>query len=68
MNMHKLDTLSNNALLFDYEAAEILRLSKSTLNTWRVIGKGPSYLKVGGRVRYKAGDLREWLEKCQHGI
>ncbi|QXP94372.1 helix-turn-helix transcriptional regulator [Methylococcus capsulatus] len=61
MNIHDIGSLPDDSLLLDHEAASIIRLSKSTLNSWRVAGKGPAYLKVGGRVRYRAGDLKAWL-------
>jgi hypothetical protein len=38
-------------------AADYLRLSASTLNKFRLTGKGPAYLKLGGRVIYDADDL-----------
>lgn len=42
------------------EAADLLRLAPQTLNKWRCIGGGPSYLKIGGRVVYDRGALIEW--------
>ena len=34
----------------------------STLAHWRAEGSGPAYIKIGGRVAYRGGDLNLWLE------
>ena len=39
-------------LLTTAEAEALLKLKPNTLAMWRVIGKGPSYLKIGKAVRY----------------
>jgi excisionase family DNA binding protein len=45
------------------EAADYLKLSKATLNCWRVKGgKGPRFCKMGSAVRYRRADLDAWLE------
>jgi hypothetical protein len=39
-----------------------LRVSPKTLANWRIAGgKGPPFLKIGGAVRYRFGDLRQFL-------
>lgn len=43
------------------EAAEHLRLSKSTLDKLRVYGGGPAYFKLGRTVVYSVGDLDAWM-------
>ena len=35
----------------------------STMAHWRSEGRGPAYLKYGGRVMYKGGDLNRWLDE-----
>ena len=46
------------------EAAERLGLQQSTLSNWRWSGgRGPSYVKVGGRVRYRLCDIDEYLDR-----
>ncbi|WP_325438243.1 helix-turn-helix transcriptional regulator [Pararhizobium sp.] len=47
------------------EAAQYLRLSKTTLNRLRVTGKGPSYVQIlaRGRVTYRHTDLDAWLDQ-----
>ena len=42
------------------EAAEILGLSRRTLEKMRVQGRGPSFLKMGAKVSYSKEDLQAW--------
>jgi len=44
------------------EAAAFLRRSKRTLETWRVSGGGPVYVKAGGRALYRECDLLAFVE------
>lgn len=44
------------------EAAERLSVSKHTLNNWRSQGTGPTFYKIGGKVRYDSKDLDEFIE------
>lgn len=44
------------------EAAKYLTLSTSTLDKMRVEGRGPRYLKIGGRVFYRLTDLDAYIE------
>lgn len=46
------------------EAAEFLKYSESTLETWRLEDKGPRWYKPLGKVFYFKDDLILWL---QHG-
>ncbi|MGP9818976.1 helix-turn-helix domain-containing protein [Salinarimonas sp. NSM] len=55
------------ALLFpenrldEREAAAFLKNSVNTLRNWRVTGKGPRFLKIGGSVQYLRTDLLAYL-------
>ena len=40
--------------------ADRLGLSVRTLQRWRWKGKGPAYLKLGGRVVYRLEDVEAW--------
>ena len=53
-----------NDLMNTREAAVYLRLSKPTIERFRITGEGPAYLKLGGAVRYRRCDLDAWLESC----
>jgi excisionase family DNA binding protein len=48
-------------LLTQSEAADYLRLSKRSLERWRVTGDGPAYCKAGRRVLYREADLEAWI-------
>jgi hypothetical protein len=47
-------------------AAAVLGLTARTLANWRSAGRGPRYLKAGGRVRYLRDDLDRWLDSHAH--
>jgi excisionase family DNA binding protein len=47
-------------LLTVKEAAELLRLTKSTLDKWRTKGVGPKFIYVGRLVRYARPHLAEY--------
>ena len=42
-------------------AARLVNLSVSNLNTLRIRGGGPQFLKVGGRVLYNRDELLKWM-------
>ncbi|MEQ1718129.1 MAG: helix-turn-helix domain-containing protein, partial [Hyphomicrobium sp.] len=52
-------------------AAELLRISRRTLERMRVDGTGPRYLKVGpgkrSRVLYRQSEVLAWLERQTYG-
>ena len=48
------------------QAAEILGVAFWTMRNWRQQEKGPPYLKIGGKVRYRAADLEAFLRKRLH--
>lgn len=43
-------------------AAAVLGVSPRTLEYLRVQGDGPRFVKIGRRVKYRAGDLTAYLE------
>jgi predicted site-specific integrase-resolvase len=44
------------------EAAQRLGVEVSSLANWRWSGRGPAFVKAGGRVRYRLTDLAEYLD------
>ena len=52
-------------LVSDAEAAEMLRVLRATLATWRAKGKGPPYVKLGRRVFYCPVDLRRFIANAR---
>lgn len=49
-------------ILTTTEAAAYVRLSKPTMERFRLSGYGAPYVKLGGAVRYRKSDLDAWLE------
>jgi len=51
-------------LLDTHEAARYLSIAPGTLMNWRSRKQqGPSYIKVGQRVRYRISDLQDFLDR-----
>jgi excisionase family DNA binding protein len=51
-------------LLTSKETAEILSIPEGTLRQWRCAGKGPVFIKLGGKsVRYNRTDLDEFIRQ-----
>jgi hypothetical protein len=44
------------------QAADVLQCSTSSLNKWRTWGRGPRFIKVERRVRYRSADLATYIE------
>jgi hypothetical protein len=49
-------------LLTERDASDWLGLSVRTLQKWRLLGRGPSFLKLGQAVRYDLADLQRFFE------
>jgi len=47
----------DNELLTRPEAAAELRLEVKTMDNWRCAGRGPAFLKLGGRVLYPRSEI-----------
>ncbi|WP_114393545.1 helix-turn-helix transcriptional regulator [Oleisolibacter albus] len=41
------------------------RISPRTLERWRWLGRGPKYLKIGGRVVYRLEDIEAFEAEKQ---
>lgn len=41
---------------------QLAGVSVKSQEAMRSLRKGPPYYKVGGRVRYKLQDIRDWIE------
>lgn len=54
-------------LLGERDIATILGLSLATIRRWRVLEKGPPFLKLGASVRYRREDFHDWVEKHIRG-
>ncbi len=59
------DRKEHRKFLNEREAAELLCLGVRTLQRWRWEGRGPSYFKFGGAVRYARRDLDEFVRRSR---
>ena len=56
-----LDGAGIGHLLTVEETAGVLRCSVSSLNKWRLTGRGPPFVHVESRVRYRTSDLNTYI-------
>lgn len=61
------DTNIAQALLTEAEVSKQLRVSLAALRKWRVMKRGPQFLKIGSLVRYRQGDIDQWLASVPVG-
>jgi predicted site-specific integrase-resolvase len=54
--------MDSDIMLTEKEAAKRLFAKPQTLNKWRVRGRGPVYLKLAGKVRYRLDDIKAFIE------
>lgn len=55
---------TNQTLLSEQEAANVLGVKPGTLSVWRSTGRYElPFIKVGRSVRYRASDLESWLSE-----
>lgn len=50
------------------QLAQRWTLSSRTLERWRSVGWGPSYLKLNGRVIYHIEDILEFEQQHRHSL
>lgn len=56
---------NTDKLLTQKEVKEITRLADSTLEQWRLKGKGPKFIKLGRLVRYRLSDIDAYISGLQ---
>jgi predicted DNA-binding transcriptional regulator AlpA len=54
-------------LLNEHDVARITVLSVASVRRWRLLRRGPKYIKIGAAVRYRPEDLATWLESRPSG-
>ena len=54
-------------LLNEFAVADALGLKVHTLHRWRVLSKGPKYMKLGSAVRHNPSDIAGWIESNRQG-
>ncbi|WP_169732417.1 helix-turn-helix transcriptional regulator [Haloglycomyces albus] len=50
------------ALMIIDDLAQYLSVAKKTIYDWNCSGTGPTRIKVGGSVRYRASDIESWID------
>lgn len=56
------DTYPNSKIIGEDELGDWIGEAVSTLQKWRVSGKGPKYIKKPKNIGYRVGDVRDWLD------
>jgi excisionase family DNA binding protein len=46
------------------ELAVYLGVQVSTIRKWRILRKGPKFIKIGSLVRYRKSDVEAYLDSC----
>jgi len=54
---------SLDRLLTVEDLAEYLNVPIATIYAWRYRGKGPRGFRVGRHLRFREGDVEEWLRR-----
>lgn len=54
-------------LLTETDLSRQLRVSLAALRKWRVMKRGPQFVKVGSLVRYRQHDIDAWLASLPVG-
>ena len=50
-------------LINERQLSELLGIAIQTARNWRSTGRGPAYVKLGGRsVRYRVVDVQDFIE------
>lgn len=58
------ETRMNDVKLLNTEAvAQLTGLASVTLRRWRISGEGPRFVRLGRAVRYRPGDIAQFVEE-----
>ncbi len=61
LTMSSKDTFGTDGLIETRKAAAMLSKHPAVLADWRHQGRGPKYVKIGRSIRYRVGDLHDWI-------
>jgi predicted DNA-binding transcriptional regulator AlpA len=53
-----------DAMLDENEVAALIHQSTRTVQSYRLLGGGPPYAKLGRNVRYRRADVFDWIAQC----
>jgi predicted DNA-binding transcriptional regulator AlpA len=54
-------------LLDERDIARMTHMSLATVRRWRLLRRGPRWVKLGAAVRYKPEDVTAWLDSRPTG-
>lgn len=57
--------LNNDLLLTRTDVETHFGISKRFLEVSATRGDGPPRIKIGRSVRYRVGDIRDWIDSCR---
>lgn len=52
----------DDTLILAGDLPKYIGIARQTLARWRHEGSGPPHVKLGGRIAYRSGDVRMWLQ------
>ena len=59
-----LSNTGDDSLLTQKQVSKILGVQTRTLESWRIRGGGPKFVRISARcIRYKIAEIREWIDK-----
>jgi len=50
-----------DSLLTEKQLSAQLHVSLASVRRWRLLGRGPRFLKLGSLVRYRREDVQDWI-------
>ena len=62
-----IDVAEGSELVDECRLAARLGVSRATLQSWRYMGRGPSYIKIGRLIRYRNADVDAYLRAQTRG-
>jgi predicted DNA-binding transcriptional regulator AlpA len=54
-------------LLDERDVAELTGMSVASVRRWRLLNRGPRYIKLSSAVKYRPEDVRAWLQSRPSG-
>jgi predicted DNA-binding transcriptional regulator AlpA len=54
-------------LLTEHDIARITGMSVASVRRWRLLSRGPRFIKLGAAVRYRREDVADWLKSRPTG-
>jgi predicted DNA-binding transcriptional regulator AlpA len=54
-------------LLTEQDIARMTGMSLASVRRWRLLKRGPRFIKLGAAVRYRFADVQSWLESRPTG-